>query len=188
MSFEKAFEFMQLQEGHRIVHDPHDRGGRTYRGISERAHPNWIGWRYIDANDLKMADTLVPDFYRGEYWIEAGCNHLPEPLDSVVFDAAVHSGPSQSIRWLQRAVDAHIDGDLGPETLRAVENAVRQDGVEAVALETLMYRMTFMVRGFRLNRFSPRDQLRYLGGFWKRTLQLAYEVGDFNDLPGDEDE
>jgi lysozyme family protein len=38
-----------------------------------------------------------------------------------VFDAAVNSGPARAAEWLQGAVGAKIDGDIGPRTILAAQ-------------------------------------------------------------------
>ena len=170
MSFERAIAFLDPQEGD-WANDPHDHGRRTRWGISQRAHPK------VDLDTLTKEGAH--DIYFRQYWLKARCHLLPEPLDQVVFDAAVHSGVSQSIRWLQESVDVHPDGKMGERTRDAVNHEVARDGAEMLAIETLMRRQMFMVRGFRRGSFSPEKPLHFLGGFWKRTLQLAYEIGDY---------
>lgn len=174
-----ALEFLYPQEGGESS-DAYDRGGQTYRGISIVHHPDWAGWYHIRGGDYTAADALVDKFYEENYWKPAHCWELPPPIALVVFDGAVHSGVGRSVGWLQKAVDAFVDGDCGPRTRAAVKRDCEREGAEAVALETLSYRMVFMVRGFRRGSFSPGQPLRYLGGYFKRMVELAYEVGDFD--------
>ena len=82
--------------------DPRDRGnwtggqigaGRhngTKFGISSAAYPT------LAIADLTLADAI--GIYRMRYWLPAACDHLPDGLDLVVFDAAVNSGVAQSAR------------------------------------------------------------------------------------------
>ena len=57
-----------------------------------------------------------------------------------VFDAAVNSGPAQSVKWLQRALGVADDGVLGPRTLAAA-NAANPDALRA---RIVAQRLTFM--------------------------------------------
>lgn len=168
MSFDRAIEFTRKQEGG-WADDIHDRGGRTRFGISSKAHPT------VDLETLTWEKAKA--IYRRDYWEGAGCDRLPEPVDMVVFDAAVHSGRMRAGQWIQEAVGAKADGVVGDVTVRAVEAECESRGAEAVALRVLQRRRAFMVRGFKHGWFSSREPLRFLGGFWSRTLELAAEVG-----------
>ncbi|MFV2058624.1 MAG: peptidoglycan-binding protein, partial [Thiohalomonadales bacterium] len=59
--------------------------------------------------------------YSSGYWDKSSCDLLPTGVDYAVFDAAVNSGPGRSIKWLQAAVGAKQDGQVGPKTLANVE-------------------------------------------------------------------
>lgn len=48
--FAKAYKKLEVAEGG-YVNDPDDAGGETYKGVSRKANPNWIGWIILD--DLK---------------------------------------------------------------------------------------------------------------------------------------
>ena len=61
----------------------------------------------------------------------------------VVFDAAVHAGPSRAIRWAQAAVGAEEDGIIGPRTLAAIQAAPDQD---RMALAMIQARLDFLRR------------------------------------------
>ena len=78
--------------------------------------------------------------YRAAYWDAVRADELPDAVRYAVFDGAVNSGVRQSVRWLQRAVDATDDGVLGPATLRAVQ---RQEP-EALLRRLLAQRLNFM--------------------------------------------
>lgn len=178
MSFKHALDFLAKQEGG-WVNDAHDRGGETFRGISRKAHPEWAGWVLVDSGieDTQDLNLLVCEFYEKHYWFPAHCHELPEPLDLTMFDYAVHSGVNRAITDLQTLARTHVDGVFGPQTRGAVGRRIDAGGARRVAHELLDHRMRFMVRGFRSGAFSRGEPLRFLGGFWKRTLDLAFEIG-----------
>lgn len=64
--------------------------------------------------------ATVERIYRQSYWDACCCDELPDPLPLVVFDAAVNSGPGQSIKWLQATLGVEPDGRIGPVTMAAV--------------------------------------------------------------------
>ena len=123
-SFDQAYDFLRGHEGG-FTDDPRDPGNwtggarglgecrGTHYGISAAAYPN------LNIRALTVADAKA--IYRRDYWDPARGDDLPPPLALLVFDAAVNSGVSRAVRWLQQAVGVKADGIIGPATLRAVE-------------------------------------------------------------------
>lgn len=110
MSFDAAFEMVtdSIHEGG-YVNDPNDPGGETKYGISKRQYPN------EDIANLTLARAKV--LYRRDYWDPIKGDQLPAALAICLFDMAVNSGVAQAVRTLQRAIDVHVDGIMGPGTL-----------------------------------------------------------------------
>ena len=92
--FRKSLEFTLKWEGG-FVDDPDDPGGVTKWGISQRSHPN-IGIRDLTAEDAAA-------IYSHDYWDACGCDEVPFPLNTVLFDSAVNCGVSRARRWLREA-------------------------------------------------------------------------------------
>lgn len=67
-----------------------------------------------------LPQSLARSIYKGSYWALAGCDAVPDGIRYDLFDAAVNSGPEQSIKFLQQAIGADADGQLGPQTLLLV--------------------------------------------------------------------
>lgn len=116
MSFLPAFKHLMTEEGGYVV-DPNDPGGETKYGISKKQYPN------IDIKALTMDQAEA--IYRRDYW-----DKLPfvsEPVDSLLFNAAVNVGVRPAIKFLQRAIHAKDDGYWGPKSQRALDrSSVRQ--------------------------------------------------------------
>lgn len=95
-----ALPFTLKKEGG-FSNDPRDPGGPTYKGVCLR-----------DFRELKekiLTQTLTDEeaaqvVYLPKFWIPAGCDALPYPLDCVVFDMAVNMG---NVRSREAAADAH---------------------------------------------------------------------------------
>lgn len=118
MNFEHAYDRLRGHEGGYSNH-PSDPGGPTNHGVTQkvaRAH-GYLG----DMRDYPLA--LALEVYRQDYWAACRADELPEAVRFDVFDGAVNSGVSQSVRWLQRAAGAEADGIIGPATLKAA-NAI----------------------------------------------------------------
>jgi lysozyme family protein len=65
-------------------------------------------------------DAVAP-LYQANYWNRVKADNLPAGVDYCVFDAAVNSGVSRAVKWLQTAAGTAADGAIGPATLSAVE-------------------------------------------------------------------
>lgn len=155
ITFNMAANYITATEGGYVNH-PSDPGGETKYGISKRAFPN------EDIASLTVA--RASELYRVHYWLAAGCDRLPSPLNLAVFDAAVHHGPGTAIRLLQRALKLHEDGILGKQTL------LRVTLVPAVELSGL-YLAT------RLGYIESLNSDAFSAGWRKRVCILAFNMG-----------
>lgn len=97
------------------VNIPQDRGGETKYGIAARANPD------VDIADLDW--EAAKRIYYKRYWLASDCDQLPPRLSLLHFDGAVNHGIGRANKFLQRAVGAAADGDIGPATLAAVRAA-----------------------------------------------------------------
>lgn len=95
-NFRKSLAFVLQHEGG-YVNDPTDPGGETKWGISKRAHPQ------LDIRNLTPEQAA--QIYTDEYWGPAGCDSLPFPLCSAVFDTATNVGVSRAVEWMKQSKD-----------------------------------------------------------------------------------
>lgn len=126
MTFDEAFDRLLGHEGD-YSEDPSDRGNWTSGviglglmkgtkwGISAAAYPD------LDIKSLTKAEAK--NIYRHDYWTALRAEELPAWLRWHAFDAAVNSGVSQAVIWIQRAVGAAVDGKLGPITIATAHRA-----------------------------------------------------------------
>lgn len=135
MNFDAAFDLLLKHEGGYSDHAA-DPGGKTRFGITE-AVAREVGYRG-DMRELPL--DLAKRIYKERYWSPVKAEELPPAVRYVVFDAAVNSGPGQSVKWLQRALGVVDDGVIGPRTLAAA-NAANPD---ALKMRMLGQRLRFM--------------------------------------------
>jgi lysozyme family protein len=118
MTFDEAFHQLLGHEGGYSDHKA-DPGGATMWGVTERvARANG----YTGPMRALPVD-LAKRIYRASYWDAVRADELPAVARYSVFDAAVNSGVSQSVKWLQRALGVSDDGAIGPKTLAAAQAA-----------------------------------------------------------------
>jgi lysozyme family protein len=120
----------------------------TKFGISAAAYPA------IDIVSLTLNDAQT--IYRRDYWVPILGAKLPPRLALLVFDSAVNNGVNRAVRWLQAAVGAEVDGEMGPRTQSAIAaHTATETKVTAVCIEFQAQRVDFMAslptwRGFGL--------------------------------------
>lgn len=160
MTFETAFDLLISHEGgfsNRPFAD--DPGGRTMYGITERvAKENGYVGRMEDLS-LDFAKSI----YRKQYWDACKCDQMPDAIKYPLFDAAVNSGPGQSIKWLQASVGVKADGSIGPMTLHAVNMAAPA----YVRQQMIGRRLRFMTE---LNNWSANAR------GWSRRIAAILEM------------
>ena len=176
-----------------VSDDPEDPGGFYVYGIAENRNQydplakavldrarDLVDSYAIEADD--EIDILVWKFYRRRFWDRMSLGGMEsQELAESVFDFAVVSGCWRSIIMLQEAVNAlnrngkswddiAEDGRLGPQTLYAVNAALREDqrsGHDDLRMSLGLVRGRFfldlMSRRPRLERFA-RGWFRYRTG------------------------
>lgn len=161
--FDQAFSILIGEEGG-YCNNSQGPGGATKYGICQRSYPT------VDVKDLTV-DTAKA-IYKHDYWDKIVGDQLPPALALLVFDAAVNNGVSRSIQWLQSAVGAHPDGQIGPGTLALVRQHAGPDAVNELCAAFLAERMCFIAAlntwpTFGLG-WSPR-----LAGLPYKSLQMS---------------
>ncbi|TGD73487.1 hypothetical protein E4634_10680 [Mangrovimicrobium sediminis] len=158
-SFDEALALVLRHEGG-YADDPADRGGETYRGVARKIHPQWPGWRRIDAKKGKSGfpgsldsdatlQKAVAEFYRENYWAPIRGDQLPDnALAQEMFDTGVNMGVRRAVRFFQSALnllnrnqknyeDLVVDGWLGEKSLAALAKLMRGDDSPRFLLKLL---------------------------------------------------
>lgn len=138
-----------------------DRAGEVeiYDGIERCFHPAWDGWQVIDAlkfaasDDDELRITLkqnkklkekVRTFYKQMHWDRFSGDRLPnQDIAQELFESSLELGVARAANCLQKGLNLlHAgrpgktslveDGVLGPNTLEALKEALRLDGVSCL--------------------------------------------------------
>ncbi|HUC16979.1 MAG TPA: glycosyl hydrolase 108 family protein [Acetobacteraceae bacterium] len=167
--FETAFNWVVGVEGD-YTNDPGDPGNwtggavgsgqcnGTKYGISAASYPT------LDIANLTEAEAEA--IYQRDYWTPIQGDSLPQALALVIFDAAVNSGVSQSVQWLQVVIGATTDGNLGPETLAAMNGWT--GGADSLCSEVLAQRIAALGDDSNWNTFGL--------GWSRRCAALAFQA------------
>lgn len=101
-----------------FVNDPQDPGGATNRGVTQLVYDAWRLGEGLARRSVRLInDYEVGAIFRRQYWNACRCDDLPAGLDYCIFDFAVNSGVNRASRYLQRALGAVEDGQIGPATV-----------------------------------------------------------------------
>lgn len=118
MTFDEAFDKLMTFEGG-YSNNAADPGAETMWGITARVAraEGFIG-------DMRsMPKETAKAIARKRYWDPVRCDELPESIRYAMFDCAYNSGPTQAVKFLQRACGTNPDGVIGAVTLAAADKA-----------------------------------------------------------------
>jgi lysozyme family protein len=168
---EGLIETQQQRRNVGYVNDPLDRGGETKYGVASKANPD------LDIANLDWEGAKRVYFRR--YWLAANCDDLTliSPRLAVLhFDGAVNHGVGRAGRFLQRAVGAVEDGDVGPATLKAVREFIKKNGDIPLCNKICDLRADFY------NQIVARDpsQKRFINGWMRRINEMRAFTTDPN--------
>ena len=134
--FQRLHAFVKRAEGGFANH-PEDPGGPTNLGITQDTLAAWRGHPVTIDDVQALTQREADEIYHTNYYLECRCPEMPEQMAMVVYNAAVMSGPSKAVRFLQEAFNGLgmtvrdgsnpedepgplvVDGVLGRNTLAA---------------------------------------------------------------------
>ena len=122
------------------VDNPRDPRGRTSRGITQSDWTKWIQVHPGLPSDVFAApQDQIEAIYRAWYWNIINGDKLPAGIDYAMFDYGVLSGVGRAARSLQGLVGVTQDGDVGSQTIAAVNKADPVELVNQVCDDRLQY-------------------------------------------------
>lgn len=103
------------------------------KGVIQRVYNSFRRLKGFAPQDVrKISEAELKEIYRDNYWNAVKGDLLPVGLDLVVFDFGVNSGPSRSIKFLQKGLNKadkrrlKVDGLMGPATIDAATSSDTQ--------------------------------------------------------------
>lgn len=96
------------------TNDPTDRGGETKYGIAKNAN--------TDLNIATLDWEGAKRVYTKRYWLQGDCQNMSARVAVLHFDGCVNHGVGKAAIFLQTAVGATADGDIGPATIAALNS------------------------------------------------------------------
>lgn len=167
--FQKAIGYVFVNEGSEYTDDPGDGGGPTKYGITLADLSRWRIMHYQqaataqDVEDLteEMAAAVAQEFYWNVLRLSEVTN---QSIATAIMDMAFNSGNEQGTKFAQRAVGVTDDGDLGSDTLAALNGA---DPVN------FFYQFVHEVQQFYVDIvLNNSSQMKFLNGWLNRSQRL----------------
>jgi len=146
----------------KVTIDPNDAGGKTQYGISIRSNPQ--AWA-----DGKVTEEEARAIYEQRYIVGPGFTRIADHrLLHFLVDWGVTSGPSISVKGVQRLVGVEDDGILGPKTAKAINETDPKRLLNRLIDERILM----------LARIVNRDhsQSRFIEGWINRVLEFRIEA------------
>ena len=94
------------------------------------------------------------------------CDDMPAGLDLCVFDFGVNAGTGRSAKFLQTMIGTVADGGIGPNTLKALDLYIDENGIEDT------------IKNFQAERQSYYESLSTFDTFgrgWTRRVDETTE-------------
>lgn len=151
--------------------DPVDPGGRTNQGVIQREFSAWLRKNQKPNRDVfTMTDAERDAIYFENYGQKIRFNDLPPGVDLVVLDGAINSGPSQSVKWVQRSLGLTPDGVLGNITLQAINDYPNHDDlINKICAARMAFLRALRTFGHFGKGWTSRvTQLLVIGQQWAR--------------------
>ena len=146
-----------------------DRGGNTMAGITQDIYN---AYRKRCGKSPLLVEYSTPEertsILLTDFWKPVHADVLPAPLDLVVFDMAVNSGPSTAVKYLQRALGVGDDGVVGPHTI----DAVQEDAAAGRIPEVVSYFLSFRETFYRKCVDNDPEDGKFLDGWLNRIAFL----------------
>jgi len=162
VAFKEALEkVLQLEGGLRLYRNPTEQA-ETYAGIYRKAHPDWVGWNYVDRGQNPPFGLIEKFYYENFY------KHFEkiksEKIRDLLFETAVNLGIKQTVKLIQRTLGLTADGILGPKTLSAINSVNSEEFIKDFTLTRIAFYTALTNR-------NPKRYAIYLRGWINRTLE-----------------
>ena len=142
--------------------NPHDPGGATMCGITQKEYNAWRRRRDLPAQPVeRISEVEGKQIYYDSYWMPES-PQLPVGLDLCYFDTSVNQGSGEATRILQRSLGVSSDGIIGPKTKAAIK---------------AIPNVPFVIEAFTARREEVYKETRGSKYFLTDWMRRAREIG-----------
>jgi lysozyme family protein len=147
-------------------------GGAVGLGVLRGSQFGISAARYPQLDIAALTENDAEVLFIHDYFIQFGCDRLPQGLALLVCDAAYNGG--DPIAWMQAAVGAPVDHRFGPETESAAKAAMDADPLTVLAAFQALH-LAYLTN-LRLWPIDGAALGRPLGWATRLNIALAHAV------------
>ncbi len=149
-NFETAINYVLQNEGG-FVDDPSDSGGATSFGITESLYHSVFPGR-LPIRDLSLDDAKR--IYFEVFWKPLRLAELnSQAIATAILDQAVNRGPTNAVKLAQEVTGAKIDGIMGNDTIRLLNDEPENSFVLEFKKQTERFYLSLVENHIGLKRF-----------------------------------
>lgn len=177
-----------------------DTGLQTYKGISRKWNPKWIGWVIVDKALEKYPELKIPykkppasihklnfelnvneeleyliyDFYYENYYTKCGAWNIGGKLAVVLFDMAVLSGYKRSGKTLQKMCNIWFKTNLIIDSqVGATTIKVLNEVIKGKGLDIVVDKLIYEYQDNLTEASKLEDNAKFLQGWMNRISHLS---------------
>lgn len=192
MSAEGAYSYRQA-----------DTGLQTYKGISRKWNPKWIGWVIVDKALEKYPELKIPykkppasihklnfelnvneeleylvyDFYYENYYTKCGAWNIGGKLAIVLFDMATLQGVRRASKSLQKCLNIHFKTNLVVDAVIGSGTIkVLNEVIQDKGLEAVLDRLIYEMKDNLIEASKLDGNVVFLAGWMNRIENIRKYV------------
>lgn len=162
---------------------PADPGGATMRGVTQKTYDAFRRANALSRRSVAgITESELQSIYRTQYADPVRFDAMPKGIDQLLLDGSINSGPTQSVKWLQRSLvnlgyaPGKVDGRVGQNTLDAVEDCAEAGKLVELAKAMSARRLNFLQNLKTWNTFR-RGWTARVNGMQALSIKMLTEAG-----------
>ena len=180
-----------------------DTGGMTYKGISRKWNPKWVGWVIVDKALEKYPELKIPykkppasihklnfelnvneeleyliyDFYYENYYKKVSADRIGGKLAVVLFDISVLQGLRRASKTLQKCLNIHFKTNLVVDAVIGSGTIkVLNEVIQDKGLEAVLDRLIYEMKDNLVEASKINENIVFLGGWMNRVENIRKYV------------
>lgn len=165
-AFDSIYDFTLDQEGGFTV----DHAGKTNKGVTQSTYDAYRKKKNLPPSKVEeISPEETRDLYQNEFYLSPKLDKFSPKVAGVLFDYGVNSSPKKAVMSLQKIVGTDVDGVVGPKTIKATNDYMKQYGEKNLVDNIINDRKEFYKTLIQKN---PALYQQYENGWKNRIINL----------------